>query len=110
MGHIPNTDCIQACNACANACDHCATACLGEDNVAMMARCIALDLECADLCRLAAASMARDGEFARQICRLCADACEACGKECSEHDHPHCRACAQACQACAEACRTMAAA
>jgi hypothetical protein len=110
MGHIPNSDCIEACNACANACDHCATACLGEDNVGAMARCIALDLECADLCRLAAASMSRDGEFARQICRLCADACEACGKACSEHDHPHCRACAQACQACAQACRTMAAA
>lgn len=40
MGHIPNTACVDACNACANACDHCATACLGEDNVAMMARCI----------------------------------------------------------------------
>lgn len=108
MAHIPNTTCIEACNACASACDHCAAACLGEENVADMARCIALDLDCADLCRLAASSMARDGEFARQICRLCAEVCEACGKECRQHEHAHCQACAEACDACAQACRNMA--
>lgn len=46
--------CIQACNACALACEHCATACLDEPQVAQMRRCISLDRDCADLCRLAA--------------------------------------------------------
>jgi len=50
--------CIAACNACADACDHCSTACLKEPDVNMMARCIALDIGCAAVCRLAAACMA----------------------------------------------------
>ena len=44
--------CIDACNDCADACDMCISACLKEDDVKMMARCIALDIDCAQLCRL----------------------------------------------------------
>jgi hypothetical protein len=36
--------CLDACNACADACDRCSTACLQEQDVKMMARCIALDM------------------------------------------------------------------
>jgi hypothetical protein len=100
--------CIEACQACAAACDHCAAACLREDDVKMMARCIALDMDCAQFCRTAAACMARGSEFARAICGLCADLCTACGDECGKHPMGHCQACAQACRACAEACRRMA--
>jgi hypothetical protein len=75
--------CIEACYACTAACDHCSTACLQEDDVKMMARCIALDMDCA------------------QICRTAAD-------ECGKHPMDHCQACAQACRACADACRRMA--
>jgi hypothetical protein len=62
--------CIDACNACAAACDNCSTACLQEDDVKMMARCIALDMDCAAICRMAAACMARGSDFAIQLCRL----------------------------------------
>ena len=47
-------DCIAACHACAVACNHCAAACLQEDDVKMMAGCIALDIDCAAICRVAA--------------------------------------------------------
>jgi hypothetical protein len=100
--------CIDACYACAAACDNCSTACLREDDVKMMARCIALDMECAQLCRTAAASMARGSEFAAQLCRLCAAVCTACGDECGKHPMDHCQACAQACRRCAEECLRMA--
>ena len=100
--------CIEACYACAAACDHCSTACLQEDDVKMMARCIALDMDCAQICRTAAAFMARGSDSARDLCRLCADVCTACGDECGKHDMDHCQACAQACRACADACRRMA--
>ncbi len=99
--------CIDACNACADACDHCSTACLQEADIRPMARCIALDIDCAALCRLAAASMARGSEFAKRLCSLCALVCEACGEECGRHEHDHCQACAAACAKCAEACRRM---
>ena len=49
MTHESMKSCIEACEACAGACDHCAPACLGEKDVAAMARCIALDIDCAAL-------------------------------------------------------------
>jgi hypothetical protein len=102
--------CMQACYACAAECNHCAAACLHEDNVKEMVRCIALDVDCAEICVLAAAAMARDSEKAREICAACADVCDACGEECGKHGHDHCQRCAAACRRCAEECRRMAAA
>jgi len=101
--------CIDACGNCAAACDNCAASCLREPNPAMMARCIALDMDCAQLCRLAAGYMARDSMFSRVICQVCAEICEACGDECGKHPMDYCQACAQACRRCADECRRMAA-
>jgi hypothetical protein len=100
--------CIEACNACADACDHCAAACLAEEDPKAMARCIALDMDCAQLCRLAAGYMARDSENAAAICALCSEICEACSGECEQHDMDHCKACARACRRCADECLRMA--
>jgi len=100
-------DCIEACDACARACDHCAAACLDEPDVQAMRRCIALDMDCAAICRYAAGAMARDSEFAMQTCAVCAEICEACGEECGRHPAEHCQACAAACKRCATACRSM---
>ena len=105
---ITNQECIDACNACADACDHCSASCIQESDPKMMARCIALDIDCAQLCRLAAGFMARGSEFADLICQACAELCQACGEECQQHDTAHCKDCAAACLRCAEACRKMA--
>ena len=100
--------CIEACDSCADACDYCAASCLKEDDVKAMARCIALDMDCAQICRTAAAFMARDSDYARALCQLCAEVCEACGDECAKHPASHCQECAQACRRCADECRRMA--
>lgn len=110
MSHDAYRSCIQACNDCAVECDHCASACLGEKDVQMMARCIALDVDCAELCRTASALMARGSEFANALCDTCAKLCDLCAEECERHDMEHCRACAQACRRCAEECRRVASA
>ena len=109
MAHGKYQQCISACNDCADACDHCSTACLSESNVAEMARCIRLDMDCASVCRLAAGTMARGSECAGAICRLCAETCDMCADECGKHHHDHCKECAQAGKNCAQACRDMAA-
>jgi hypothetical protein len=106
--HQDYASCIEACNACAAACDHCATACLKEPDVAMMAECIRVDIDCAALCRLAAGYMARSSEFVHEACRLCAAICEACARECGKHHHEHCQACARACRRCADECNRIA--
>ena len=109
MPHQKYTACIEACNSCAVECNHCAASCLQETDVKTMARCIALDMDCAQLCALAAAVMARGSDHAGAICTVCAEVCQACGDECAKHDMEHCQQCARACHACADACRSMAA-
>jgi hypothetical protein len=100
--------CIEACVACWTACEMCSDACLDDEKPGEMARCIRLDRDCADLCRLAAAAMIRGSENARRICALCAEVCELCAKECARHTHhAHCRVCADACTRCAAECRRM---
>lgn len=108
MAHQQFAQCIQACYDCADASDHCAVACLAEDDPKAMARCIELDMDCAQMCRLAAAYMARDSEFVSAMCGICAEVCEACGEECGRHDMQHCKECAEACKRCAKLCRQMA--
>ena len=109
MAHEKYKSCIEACLKCMEECEHCASACLHEEDVKMMARCIALDRDCADICATAARWMARDSEFANAICRQCAEVCRACGAECRKHKMDHCQRCADACDACAEECERMAA-
>lgn len=107
MSHQEFASCIEACVRCAQECEHCATACLDEQNVAKMARCIRLDMDCAEVCWSASAFMSRGSKFAHDYCRLCAEICEACGEECRKHEHDHCQSCADACEHCAEECRRM---
>ena len=52
-------ECLRACNECSAACLQCASACLEEEHPKPMTRCIALDMECADIFCHAAASIAR---------------------------------------------------
>jgi len=106
--HQQFESCMEACTACAAACDICASACLREDDVKSMASCIALDIDCGQLCRLAAGYMARGSQFAGTLCQACADVCDACANECEKHSAQHCRDCAAACRRCAQECRNMA--
>lgn len=109
MAHRQFKSCIEACYACAEACDHCAQACLQEQDVKALARCISLDIDCAEICRMAAGYMARDSQHVSAICGLCAEICDNCGDECSRHTGmEHCQRCAEACRRCAEECRRMA--
>jgi hypothetical protein len=109
MAHEEYGSRIDACYACAATCDHCAAACLNESDPKPMAECIRLDVDCAEICRLAAGYMARGSSQSALICRTCAEICDACGAECERHDHDHCKECAEACRRCAEECRRMAA-
>ena len=105
MAHEKNRQLLEALNNCAAECNHCATACLGETDVKMLARCIRLDIDCAEICQLTAAYVARDSGHVNHLLKECADICEACAEECEKHSHmEHCRQCAAVCRQCAEAC------
>jgi hypothetical protein len=91
---------------CAHACHHCSTACLREEDVKMMATCIKLDMDCAQICELTAAFVSRGSDHAKHALKECAEICSKCADECEKHEHmEHCKKCADACRKCADACR-----
>lgn len=104
-----NQTCIEACLRCAAICNYCASSCTQEKDVNMMAACIKLDMECAAICYATGQLMSLGSDKAMDLCRICAEICEACARECEQHDHfEHCRVCTKTCYQCAEECREMA--
>ena len=107
MSHENYRSVIQILHECMAACNHCFDACLKEENVKMMAECIRLDRECADICSYLEQALGRNTPFVTELAAACAKICESCGNECKKHDHEHCQKCAKACLTCAEECRKL---
>lgn len=109
-----NTDtlveCIEACYECAQACTACADACLGEEEVQELARCIRLNLDCADICETTGRILSRqtepDWNLVRSQIESLRQAVKVCGDECEQHAdrHDHCITCMEACRRCEESC------
>ena len=103
---------IDACFDCSESCNACADACLGEDDPKSLARCIRLNLDCADVCDTTGKVLSRQTAFkpemARAVLQACAQACGLCAEECEHHamemNLEHCRVCAEACRRCEDAC------
>ena len=101
---------IDSCLECVQVCTACADACFGEGNVEMLARCIRLDLDCADVCgatvKVLSRQVAFEPKMAQPMVEACARAVKLCGDECEQHaeHHEHCRVCMESCRRCEEAC------
>jgi len=101
---------IDALSDCAQACTACADDCLSEQNVQELAKCIRLDLDCADVStatlRVVSRQTEYDANLTRPLLEACAAACRSCGEECMRHAemHERCRVCAEACRRCEQAC------
>jgi hypothetical protein len=103
--HKEFTETLTALNECIAECNHCFSACLQEQDVKVMARCIQLDRDCADICQLTAKLLQSGSEVSREALRLCITVCEACADECDRHTKiQHCKDCAEACRRCVQAC------
>src|ERR1700756_5737464 len=100
----------EACFDCAQACVACADACLADESVAELRQCIAVNLDCAEVCSAAGVLGTRGSVSDRTIMDMmfdfCAEVCRRCGDECLRHaeHHEHCRICAEFCRSCAKAC------
>jgi len=102
-----NSELISMLSECAAACNNCSTACLQEKDVQKMTQCIRLDIDCAQICEITAAFVARNSEHAMHLMKECAEICSKCAKECAKHsDMEHCKVCADLCKKCAEMCKT----
>ncbi|MDQ3192498.1 MAG: four-helix bundle copper-binding protein [Bacteroidota bacterium] len=100
-----NRNLVEMINKCASECDYCASACLNEENVKHLAKCIKMNLLCADICRTTAIFIARETEHAEHIIKECTEICELCAKECAKHETEHCKKCSEVCSNCADQCK-----
>ena len=105
--------CIQACQEALRACQACVAGDIRDNN----GECIAINLDCADICEMTGRVLSRqtayDAAVTRAVLEACATACKSCGDECAqhgEHGMQHCQVCAEACRRCEQACRTLLAA
>jgi hypothetical protein len=103
--------CIETCILCEQTCSSCADACLGEDDPKQLARCIRVNLDCADVCNATARMLSRqlhsDRTLLTQQVALCAIACALCAAACERHaaEFEHCRVCAVMCRRTEHECR-----
>ena len=101
---------IDASLTCLQTCTSCADGDLAEADAAELTRCVALCVECADVCGLVARTLSRpahwDHVVVHSLLEACVRSCTNSAEECARHaeHHRHCAICAQACRACAQAC------
>ena len=103
---MENQQLIAVLYKCALASNYCAASCLDEEDVKMMKDCIRLDMDCAQICSLTAALLARDSEHGEHLLKECAEVCGLCAAECEKHADKmeHCKECAAACMECEAIC------
>jgi len=101
-----NQQLIETLYKCVVACNHCAASCLKEEDVKMMADCIRLDLDCAEICQVTANLLSRGSEHGSHLLKECGEICGLCATEGEKHSGKmeHCKECAEACRACETAC------
>jgi hypothetical protein len=100
MNYHNYKSCIDACLQCVAISSHCASMDLKEKDVAMMGRCVQLNMECHAICGATATLLSLGSENAKDMCKLCADCCTRCANECAKHATEHCKECAEACRKC----------
>jgi hypothetical protein len=89
---------------CASACNDCYNACLNEEDNEHLHRCMMLDKECYEICRLTGSLIENDSVSTDKFIRLCGEICESCAAECDRHSFEHCKRCAAECRKCLAMC------
>ncbi|RSK29290.1 four-helix bundle copper-binding protein [Bacillus sp. HMF5848] len=93
---------------CAATCDHMITHLICHEDINCRRQQLLLLRDCADICNLTASFVARNSHFARMLAGVCANICEACGRECAQFPDYHSQHCSQVCLHCAKECRAFA--
>ncbi len=108
MAKIRDERVIESLAKCVADCHRCIQACLASPDLDRLARCIKLNMDCAEMCELTARFIARDSENTFQVRDECEEICLYCAQECEKHAYiEHCRICAEACRECAKTCRVL---
>lgn len=102
--------CIQLCRDCHAMCTQTIAHCLKLGGRHASPEHIRLIVDCAQMCATSADYMLRESPFHDQICRLCAELCKECGKDCQQvaGDDQMVKECIEMCRKCAGSCERMA--
>ena len=104
---------IDACLNCFQACISDADADLVEQDINELRTCIALCVNCADVCDVTARLLSRSASWdlfvVHRLLQGCVRVCTTCAQECAKHadHHRHCAVCERACRACIQACTAL---
>ena len=107
---------IDACLSCLQSCTSCADADLAEPDVGELATCVALCLNCAEVCDTTARLLSRPAHWelfvVHRLLQACVRTCTESAEECARHapHHRHCAICEQVCRECILACDALLAA
>lgn len=108
MSHTtdPNMQsCVDACNRCHQTCLHeVMNHCLESGGKHVAPDHFRLMMSCAEICQTSTNFMLSASAFSNQLCRVCAEVCDACARSCEQLGMDDC---ARACRECAESCRRM---
>jgi hypothetical protein len=109
-----HVDCLDACTACAAVCNEASHHCLtqiekGSTDKDHHSRTHHLTADCATICSVSAALVARQGPLMDAQCNACAEACRRCAEECEKGQEIAgiMRDCARICRECERSCREM---
>lgn len=110
MTHLTDSkmqECVEACNQCYQMCLHEAmNHCLESGGEHVAPDHFRTMINCAEICQTAVNFMLSSSVFSSQLCRVCAEVCDACASNCEKIGMDDC---ARTCRECAENCREMAA-
>lgn len=101
--------CIQLCRDCHALCTQTIAHCLKLGGRHAAPDHIRLLVDCAQMCLTTVDYMLRESAFHDRICRLCAELCRQCGKDCLAlaGDDQLIKQCIEMCRKCAESCERM---
>ena len=102
--------CIQLCRDCHAMCTQTIAHCLKLGGRHAAPEHIRLLVDCAQMCATTIEYMLRESAFHDRVCRLCAELCRQCGKDCLPvaGDDQLVKDCIELCRRCAESCERMA--
>lgn len=102
-------DCIENCTRCSRSCLTLIPHCLSKGGEHASADHITMLQVCALMCETSAKLMLLDSEFHHDLCKICAEVCRSCERECKRlaGTDSDMLECAQICGQCAESCERM---
>jgi hypothetical protein len=89
---------------CAITCERCVSLCMNEDDPSLMAKCIKLNLDCADMCLHTIKSTTSNFLLVRNSLAAVKELCQKCAQEYRKFKIDYCQACADICERCAAEC------